>query len=90
MLLFDQIGLWVPSKGFVTHSNILKIYRTITIKKKLKIFWDYFWNILEINAFQDNNQSLCKKGGSVLKMADIDNKKLMALLIIAGRSLLLS
>ena len=43
-----------------------------------------------MNLLQNKNQSLCKKRGCFFKMVDIDNKKLMRLLIIAGRSLLIS
>ena len=39
---------------------------------------------------QDRNQILCKKHGCFFKMVDIDNNKLMRLLITAGGSLLLS
>ena len=45
---------------------------------------------LEINVIQNKNQILCKKHGCFLTMADIDNHKLMGLLIIAEGSLLLS
>ena len=55
-----------------------------------RIFWNYFWYILEIKVFQNKNQSLCKKHGCFLKMADTYNNKLTGLLIIAGGSLLLS
>ena len=61
-------------------NDILKIYRTVTI------FSEYF----EIKVFQNKNQSLCKKRGCFLKMADTYNNKLTGLLIIAGGSLLLS
>ena len=54
-----------------------------------KIFLEYFeiiFDILEINIFQNKNQSLSKKPSCFLKMADIGNNKLMRLLIIAGGS----
>ena len=69
-------------KGSLLSNDILKIYRTITIKKCFRIFWNYFWNILEISVFQNKNQGLCKK--------HVFLKKLMGLLIIAGAGLLLS
>ena len=73
----------------VRHSDILKIYRTITIKKYSLNILKLFWNILEIKVFQNKNQSLCKKRGCFLKMVAID-KKLMGLLIIPGGGLLLN
>ena len=42
-------------KGLVTHKDILKIHRIIIIKNIFRIFWNYFWNILEINVFQSKN-----------------------------------
>ena len=81
-------------KGFVTHNDILRIYRTITIKKYFQNILKLFLLILEINVFQNKNQSYQKKKkkSAVIfpKMADIDNNKLMGLLIIAEGGLLLS
>ena len=73
------------------HTTIFSKYTgLLQLKNIFRIFWSYFWNILEINAFQNKNQNLCKKRSCFLKMADTDNNKLMGLLKIAGRSLLLS
>ena len=73
------------------HTTIFSKYTgLLQLKNIFRIFWSYFWNILEINAFQNKNQNLCKKRSCFLKMADTDNNKLMGLLIIAGGSLLLS
>ena len=62
----------------------------LQLKNIFRIFWNYFWNILETKVFQNKNQSLCKKQGFLLKMGDIDNNKLMGLLITAEVFLLLS
>ena len=35
----QQIFFFYESKGLVTHNDILKIYRTITIKNIFRIFW---------------------------------------------------
>ena len=67
-----------------------KYTELLQLKNIFRIFWNYFGNILEINVFQNINQSLCKKCGFFLKIADIDNNKLMGLFLIAGWSLLLS
>ena len=61
-----------------------KYTKLLQLKFFFRIFWKYFWSILEINLFQNKNQGLCKNRGYFLKMADIGNKKL-----IAGGGLLL-
>ena len=66
-----------------------KYAKLLQLKNIFRIFWKYFWNILEINLFQNKNQCLCKNCGYFLKMADIGNKKLIGLLLIAGGGLLL-
>ena len=76
-------------KGSLHTAIFLKYTELLQLKNIFRIFWNYFWNILEINVFQNKNQSLYKKRGCFLKIADIDNNKLMGLLTIAGGSLLL-
>ena len=72
------------------HTTISSKYtELLQLKNIFRIFWNYFWYFRN-NVFQNKNQSLCKKSGCFLKMADIDNNKLMGLLIIAGGSLLVS
>ena len=62
----------------------------LQLKNIFRIFWNYFWNILETSVFQNKNQGLCKKCGCFLKMAVLDNNQPMGLLTFAGGSLLLS
>ena len=52
----------------------------------MKLFLKYFRN----KCFKNKNQSLCKKRGYFSKMEDIDNNKLMQLLIIADGNFLLN
>ena len=82
--------LHIVFKGSLHTAIFSKYTELLQLKNILRIFWDYFWNILEINVFQNKSQSLCKKRGNFLKIAYIDNNKLMELLTIAGGSLLLS
>ena len=82
--------LHIVFKGSLHTTIFSKYTELLQLKNILRIFWDYFWNILEINVFQNKSQSLCKKRGNFLKIAYIDNNKLMELLTIAGGSLLLS
>ena len=77
-------------KGSLHPMISTKYTELLHLKIIFRIFWNYFWNILEINVFQKKNQSLCKKMRLFLKMEDIDNSKLMGLLIIAGGGLLLN
>ena len=73
------------------HTTIFSKYADLLqLKNIFRIFWNYFWNILEIKVFQNKNQTLCKRCDNFLKMEDIDNNKLMGLLIITEGGLLLS
>ena len=76
------------------HTTIFSKYtELLQLKNVFRIFWNYFWNILKINTFPNKNQSYQKyqnKKVAVKNVADIDNNKLMDLLVIAGGSLLLS
>ena len=73
------------------HTTIFSKYADLLqLKNIFRIFWNYFWNILEIKVFQNKNQTLCKRRDNFLKMEDIDNNKLMGLLIITEGGLLLS
>ena len=42
-------------KGLVTHSDILKYTKLLRLKNIFRIFWNYFWNVLEISVFQSKN-----------------------------------
>ena len=50
------------------HTTIFSKYtELLQLKNIFVILWNYFWNILEINVFQNKNQSLFKKCGYFLK-----------------------
>ena len=57
------------------HTTIFSKYTELL---QLKIFFrrfrNYFRKLLQINVFQDKNQSLCKNRACFLKMADIDRE----------------
>ena len=96
-ILFSKTALsnfnaWIFSslKGSLHTSIFSKYTELLQWKNVFTIFWNYFWNILEINVFQNKNPSSWKKRGCFLKKTDTDNNKLMGLLTIAGGSLLLS
>ena len=69
-------------KGSLQTTIFSKCIELLQLKNIFRIFWNYFWNIFEIKVYV--------KSGCFSKMADIDNNKLIGLLIIAGESLLLS
>ena len=74
-------------KGLKLHTMMLSEYTELLhLAIIFRIFWNYFWNMLEINVFQNKNQILCKKMWLSLKIGG----KLMGLLIIDGEGLLLS
>ena len=85
-----EVCPWTSHEGSLHATFFSKYTELLQLKNIFKIFWNYFWNILEINFFKSKNQSLFKKRGCFLKLANIDNNNLMGLLTVAGGSLLLS
>ena len=47
------------------HTTIFSKYTELLLLKNIfRIFWNYFWNILEINVFQSENvKNVLKNGG---------------------------
>ena len=57
------------------HTTIFSKYtELLQLKIFFRTFRNYFRKLLQINVFQDKNQSLCKNRACFLKMADIDRE----------------
>ena len=55
-------------KGSLHTTTFWKHTKLSQLKNIFRIFWNYFWNILEINAFQSKN---VKSAVFFLKTADL-------------------
>ena len=73
-------------KGSLHTTIFSKCTELLRLKIIFRIFWNYFWDILEINAFQSKN---VKSAVILKKWWTYDNNKLIGLLKISWGGLLL-